>query len=124
MTDPQQALQALLQPGGPGAGRFGPTSRYHGLGTVMLQTPDGRAVVHLRRRLVPQPERFQLLHEYEVAQGERLDLIAARRLGDPELFWRLCDANGAVRPAELEEPGRRIRVTLPEGIPGGRGADA
>src|SRR5688572_26671838 len=117
MTDPQQALQALLQPGGPGAGRFGPTSRYHGLGTVTLQTPDGR-------RLVPPPERFQLLHEYEVAQGERLDLIAARQLGDPELFWRLCDANGAVRPAELEEPGRRIRVTLPEGIPGGGGADA
>jgi hypothetical protein len=36
------------------------------------------------------------------------------------LSWRLCDANGAMRPDELTEtPGRRLRITLPEGIPGG-----
>ena len=34
-------------------------------------------------------------------QGERLDNIAAAFLGDPELFWRLSDANGAMRPEEL-----------------------
>ncbi len=56
--------------------------------------------------------------------GERLDLIAARYLGDPEQSWRQCDANGAVRPEELEEVGRRVRITLPEGIPGGGGQDA
>jgi hypothetical protein len=124
MTDPQQALQALLQPGAVATQRFPPTSRYHGIGTATLETSDGRTIVYLRRRLVPPPERFETLQEHTVAQGERLDLIAARYLGDPEQSWRLCDANGAVRPAELEEPGRRVRITLPEGIPGVGGQDA
>ena len=54
-----------------------------------------------------------------MTEGERLDHIAAKYLGDPEQFWRLCDANGAIRPNELLEPvGRRIRITLPENIPG------
>ena len=40
-------------------------------------------------------------------------------LGDPEQFWRVCDANRAMRPDELTETiGRRLRITLPEGIPG------
>ncbi|MBX9583803.1 MAG: LysM peptidoglycan-binding domain-containing protein [Gemmataceae bacterium] len=124
MTDPLQALQALLQGGGAGDTRFPPTSRYHGVGTATLTTADGRTVVYLRRRLVPSPERFDTLREYVVVEGDRLDLIAARFVGDPEQFWRVCDANGAVRPGELEEVGRRLRLTLPEGVPGDRGADA
>ncbi len=117
-NDPQKALQALLQPSGPNTLRFPPTSRYHAVGTTTLETPDGRTIVYLRRRFVPPPERFELLQEHEVTQGERLDNITAKHLGDPEQFWRLCDANGAVNPAELEEVGRRLRITLPEGIPG------
>jgi hypothetical protein len=54
-----------------------------------------------------------------VFQGDRLDNIAALYLGDPEQFWRICDANAAMRPNELTETiGRRLRITLPEGIPG------
>lgn len=95
------------------------TSRYYGLETATIKTPDGREVVYLRRRFVPQPARFALLEEHTVRQGERLDHIAAQHLGDPELFWQLCDANGALRPEELAEPaGRVLRITLPEGIPG------
>jgi hypothetical protein len=46
----------------------------------------------------------------------------ARLIGDPELFWQLCDSNGAMQPDELTETiGRKIRITLPEGIPGGQG---
>jgi len=119
MTDPQQALQRLLLPADPGAARFTPNSRYHGLATATLETPDGRTVAYLERRFVPPPERFELLEEHLVVQGERLDQLAARYLGDPEQFWRLCDANGAVKPTELETVGRRLRITLPEGIPGG-----
>ena len=53
-----------------------------------------------------------------------LSQIAAQELGDSELFWRLCDANGALRPDELTaEPGRAIRITLPEGIPGASDGD-
>ena len=50
---------------------------------------------------------------HRVAERERLDLVANRYFGDPEAFWRLCDANLALRPAELEEVGRRIGVPLP-----------
>jgi hypothetical protein len=116
MNDP---LQALLAAAPLKAGLFPPTSRYHGIETATLMKADGRTVVYLGRRFVPSPERFALLQEHTVAQGDRLDNLAAQYLGDPELFWRLCDANAAVRPEELTETvGRRLRVTLPEGIPG------
>ena len=115
--DPVQALLALAG----AAGRFPPTSRYAGVETAAHTGADGRTVAYLRRRFVPPPERFSLLQEHRVGQGERLDVITARHLGDPEQFWRICDANAALRPAELEEEGRTLRITLPEGIPGGTG---
>lgn len=99
------------------------TSRYYQIQTAQLETPDGRRIAYLRRRFVPPAERFALLQEHMVTEGERLDLIAAQYLGDPERFWQIADANNAVRPAELaEEAGRRLRITLPEGIPGTPGA--
>jgi hypothetical protein len=58
------------------------------------------------------------LFEHTVTQGERLDNIAAQYLGDPEQFWRICDANAVLRPDELTDTtGRRIRITMPAGIP-------
>ena len=103
------------------ASLFPPTSRYHGIETATLER-DGRPVVYLRRRFVPPAERFALLQEHVVTEGERHDTIAARYLGDPEQFWRLCDSNGVMRPGELtERVGAVIRITLPEGIPGASG---
>ena len=94
-------------------------SRYYALETAEHLTADGRTVVHLRRRFVPAPERFALLQEHVVTEGQRLDQISYQHTGDPEQFWRICDANGAIRPDELTETvGRRLRITLPEGIPG------
>jgi nucleoid-associated protein YgaU len=99
------------------------TSRYYQIQTAQLETPDGRTIAYLKRRFVPPAERFALLQEHTVTEGERLDLIAAQYLGDPERFWQIADANNAIRPAELtEEAGRRLRITLPEGIPGTPGA--
>jgi hypothetical protein len=116
MIDP---LQALLQPNPLKTTLFPPNSRYHGIDIAALTAADGRPIAYLRRRIVPPPERFALLQEHTVTQGDRLDNIAANYLGDPEQFWRLCDANRAVRPEALTEtPGRRLRITLPEGIPG------
>lgn len=98
---------------------FPMTSRYHGLGTATMETIEGKTIAFLRRRFVPPPERFALLQEHMVTEGERLDVITARYLGDPQQYWRLCDGNGAIRPAELTETvGQRIRITLPEGMPG------
>ena len=98
--------------------QFPITSRYHGLETKTLQTPDGKTVVYLARRFLPPAERFALLQEHTVAEGDRLDNVTAQYLGDPEQFWRICDANNAMRPDDLMRIGRRLRITLPEGVPG------
>jgi hypothetical protein len=98
---------------------FAFTSRYYGVETTTIETPDGKTHRYLTRRFVPPPERFATLQEHRVTEGDRLDNLTARYLGDPEQFWRVCDANRATRPEELtEEPGRTLRITLPEGIPG------
>jgi hypothetical protein len=98
---------------------FPPTSRYSTIETATLTTSDGTVIRYLRRRFLPPVERFALLREHVVAQGERLDNITALYISDPEQFWRICDSNGAMRPQELtEQVGRRLRITLPEGLPG------
>lgn len=98
---------------------FPPTSRYALTPAISLVRADGSMVTYLRRRFVPAPENLALLQWHQVVQGERLDNIAAKYLGDPEQFWRLCDANRALRPQELTETiGKKLRITLPEGIPG------
>ena len=106
-----------LPPEPPPAPPVPPTSRYFPVGTAVYVTAAGEEMTYLRRRFIPPPERFQLLQLYTVVEGDRHDTLAARLLGDPEQFWRLCDANAVLRPEELSgTPGRRIRVTLPEGI--------
>jgi hypothetical protein len=114
MSDPLQNLLAAIKPS-----QFPANSRCATIQTATIETPEGRVVVYLRRRFVPPPERFALLQEHFVAQGDRLDNITARYIGDPERFWQICDANRAMQPDELTEtPGRALRITLPEGIPG------
>ena len=109
-----------LDPASLAAITFPATSRYHGLEIKTTPLSDGRTVSYVARRFVPSPDRFVTLREHTVTQGERIDNIAYQYLGDPEQFWRLCDANGVLSANELtDQPGTRIRITLPEGIPGG-----
>ncbi|HQR27929.1 MAG TPA: hypothetical protein PLP61_12895 [Nocardioides sp.] len=100
------------------AAPFPPTSRYAATEVAVHEDADGRRTPYLRRRFVPQPEAFAPLTEHEVTEGERLDTVTAQHLGDPEQFWRVADANRAMRPDDLMEVGRRLRITLPAGIPG------
>ncbi len=112
-------VQAFLQANAIQTPTFPPESRYHGIATAQLTLADGTVIAYVRRRFLPSPDRFTLLEEHSVTAGDRLDNLAARYLGDPQQYWRICDANGAVRPDELiEVPGRTLRITLPEGIPG------
>lgn len=100
---------------------FPPSSRYAQIETTTRVAADGTTVVYLRRRFVPPSDRFELLQEHAVVAGDRLDNVTAIYLDDPEQFWRLCDANDAIRPDELTETvGRRLRITLPEGVSGPR----
>jgi hypothetical protein len=97
---------------------FDPKSRYAGLPTTTINVidPDGqtREVRYVTRRFLPDPQSMTTLIEHTVAQGDRLDLIATKYLGDPLVFWRICDANNVLRPEELiEQPGRIIDIALP-----------
>lgn len=95
---------------------FPVTSRYARIETVQIETADGRTIVYLRRRFVPVDKNTVTLIEHTVTQGERLDNITALYLGDPEQFWRVCDANNAMRPEELMEAvGSSLVIPLPQG---------
>ena len=76
-NDPNAALQALLGGAGLKASLFPPNSRYAGLDVAALQRPDGTTLVYVRRRFISPPERFALLQEHVVVEGERLDNLAA-----------------------------------------------
>jgi hypothetical protein len=116
---PNDPVQALLAQTSLQNTLFIATSRYYGIGTNTLDLPGGKTVVYVLRRFVPPPERFQVLQEHTVVQGDRLDNLAGEYLGDPTLFWRLADANRAMRPEELTETmGRILNITLPEGVAG------
>jgi hypothetical protein len=120
MPDP---LQALLAAGAVPTTSFPPTSRYAQTGVDAWDPGDGSPPVpFLGRRFCPRGDNLALLYEVQIAEGDRRDVLARRNLGDAELWWRLADANGAVDPRELTDPvGKRLRITLPEGVPGTNG---
>lgn len=94
---------------------FTHTSRYYTLETVTRTTTDGREFAYKRRRFLPNPLDMQILAEVVVPQGDRLDLITAKSLGDPEHFWRVSDINNAMNPFDLtSEIGRRLRIPFPQ----------
>ena len=97
---------------------FEPNSRYYGLNVKTLSRTDAdgqpRDIRYVERRFVPPPDAQPTVAEHAVTQGERLDQITAKYLGDPTQFWRVADANAAMRPEELaDEAGRRIVIPLP-----------
>jgi hypothetical protein len=98
---------------------FEPRSRYSGIpvATHTITGADGqpREIRYVRRRFIPDLSQQPTMIEHRVAQGDRLDLIAARYLGDPTAFWRVADANVVLDPDELTaEAGRLIRIALPD----------
>lgn len=94
------------------------TSRYYGVATRKLETAEGEGYAYLGRRFLPPSESLEQVATHTVSDGERLDHVANEHLGDPEQFWRICDANDAMRPDDLLTVGRTLRITLPEGITG------
>jgi hypothetical protein len=97
---------------------FSPTSRYYDTPTKTLTLDDGTNLVYLSRRFVPPGSRLAPLSTHAVVAGERMDIIAGAELGDAQAFWRICDANDAMRPDDLTATiGRRLRIGLPDGIP-------
>jgi len=94
---------------------FTHTSRYFSVETVIFSDANGQEHTYKRRRFLPNPADMQILAEVTVTQGDRLDNITAKSLGDPEQFWRICDINNALNPTELtSEIGRKLNIPLPQ----------
>ena len=123
MNEALRQLDALLSNAAAGARPFPPNSRYNGVPILAYRPANAEAsgeirdLPYLARRFIPPADRFSPIGSHAVVQGDRLDNLAARYLGDPEQYWKLCDANGALRPDELVEAiGRILRIALPTGM--------
>jgi hypothetical protein len=124
------ALAALItSAAGTGAPTL-PSSRYYGTQTQQFTLPDGTPVMYLARRIVPQPATYTTTQSYVIVDGDRLDNLVAHFLGDPLLYWMICDANGATAPDALTfaptgtgagnaAAGRMILIPAIPGIPAG-----
>jgi hypothetical protein len=73
-------------------------SRYEKAGTATAAKLDGTLVAVTR---IPLPTSLSLIGFHRQREGNRLDLVAARYLGDATAFWRLCDVNQSVVPDAL-----------------------
>ena len=86
-------------------------SRYEPVETATLTTADGREVRYKRLRFVvrdPAPI------AYVVQEGDRVDHVAWNVYRDPEMWWRIADANADLAADDLTAmPGRVLRVALP-----------
>lgn len=91
---------------------FDPDSRYGKLPTATHVAPDGREIVYVTRRFLPRLDALLPISRVSVADGDRLDLIAARALGDALAWSRLPDANLCEHPDELEQPGLPLVVAV------------
>ena len=115
-----QAIRSMVLAAAGTGGPTLPSSRYYGTPVEYYTRPDGVQVAYLQRRIIPQPDIYTSLLNYVVVDGDRLDNLAYKYLGDPLLYWTICDANGATDPDELTaQVGKTIQIPLASGIPSG-----
>jgi len=89
-------------------------SDFREVGNIGDGETEERAIRYKERRFIPPADKMKTLQEITYTAGDRIDLITARTLGDPEQFWRVCDANGVMHPLDLtSEPGNVIRIAYP-----------
>lgn len=114
------ALASLIKSAAGTGAPSNPSSRYYSGAINQLTGPDGTTVVYLARRILPQPSIYLSVQNYAVVQNDRIDNLSARFMGDPLLFWMICDANGVTDPDELtSQTGRSISIPLASGVPAG-----
>lgn len=117
MTDP---VQLLIEAGAIPSSPFGPNSRYVGVPVSRYQSSSSDpGVPYVQRRFLPRRSEISLAVEHMVKGGDRVDMLAARYFGDPELYWRVCDANMEDDPLALTVTvGARIAIPQPPGAGG------
>ena len=95
---------------------FSRASRYFSIEIAKYTTAGQREIAYLRRRFLPSSAGAVIFAEHKVVEGDRLDNVTAKHLGDPEQFWRVCDVNEAMRPDELtDEIERWLKMPMPMG---------
>ena len=71
----------------------------------------GVTVRYRARRFLPRAGSTPVKRLTAMAELDRVDLVAARDLGSPLAWWKVCDANLVLSPSDLErEPGLVIRI--------------
>jgi len=115
MNDP---VQLLIDAGAIPSTPFIAQSRYSGVALAVLQRrPDEPGQAYVKRRFIPSPSTLAIAARHAVVAGDRPDLLGAKYLGDPLLYWRIADANAVVDPNELTDTlGRRVAIALPPGM--------
>ncbi len=114
------ALSTLIRSAASTGAPTNQSSRYYGTAINTYTQPDGTAVVYLARRILPQPTVYVSVQNYAVVENDRIDNLSARFLGDPLLFWMICDANTATDPDELTlQKGRSILIPIASAVPAG-----
>lgn len=114
------ALASLIQSAAGTGAPANNSSRYYGGAINRFTGPDGTTVVYLARRILPQPAIYLSVQNYAVVENDRIDNLSARFLGDPLLFWMICDANGVTDPDDLtSQTGRSISIPLASNVPAG-----
>jgi hypothetical protein len=89
---------------------YAPGSRYARVPQAVFVDTDRRSRPYTLLRPFGPVAPTQQVHE--LGDGERLDLVAFRFFGDPEQFWRICDANATLRPDDLEVVGTRFIIPI------------
>lgn len=114
------ALASLITSAAGTGGPTNPSSRYYGAAIEDYTLADGTPVKYLTRRILPSASIYTSVQNYTVVDGDRIDNLAAKFLGDPLLYWMICDANGTTDPDELTaEVGRTILIPLASKLPAG-----
>ena len=76
---------------------IGESSRYSG---CVLYIDGADEFIGSRLQIDTSPQQDDLFHV--VQDTDRIDLLAYRYLGDPTLWWVICDYNDILLPLDLE----------------------
>ncbi len=100
------------------------TSRYANVEVAEVIVPDGaggqRTIRYLLRRRLLDPTTVPPIAHHRVDAADRLDLVAARYLGDPLAAWQIADVNLVLDPDELTAPGSEgdvLVIPYPQAAP-------
>ncbi len=95
---------------------FSPDSRYVNFAQRSRLSADGEEQFFLARRIIPQADSYAFAQTVRADKDSRIDWLAAQAIGNPLLYWQICDANGVTEPAAALEPdGKTIGIPIPRG---------